>query len=136
MREQFAVIVAVKVPAAKVERDAARSRFDKAARSEKMFAVARRAVAIVLRVALAVALAHVRRFFAQVERLHEFARREDVERLLIERVETFNLATLVDVPSQPVEPREQRSAILKPIQRDAVEFQIIHTRAIGAEGRV
>ena len=136
MREQFAVIVAVKIPAAKIERDTACPRFDEAAGREKMFAVARRAVAVILRVALAVALAHVRGFLAQVERFHEFARGEDVERLLIERVETFDLAALVEITSKPVETREQTSAIRKPIQRDAVELQIIHARSIGAKGRV
>ena len=60
-------VVAVEIPATEVERDTPRTRFDQPASDEKVFQIARRTIAIVPRVALAVSLADLGVFSRDVQ---------------------------------------------------------------------
>ena len=86
MAQQLRVIVIVEVPAAKIQRHHARSGLDETTREKEVLQIQRRAVAVVLRIALAVALAHLRRLLAQIERAEQLAAREHVQRLLVEGI--------------------------------------------------
>ena len=76
--------VAVKVPAAEVQRHDTAARLDEAARHQEVLEVARRAIPESIRVALAVPFPHPRGLLGQVERTGEATARQDVERGLLE----------------------------------------------------
>ena len=136
MGEQFAVVVAVEIPATEIQRHAAGTGFDETPGDEEVFAIPRSTIAIVLRITFAVPLTHGGGFLAQVERFHELARGEDVECLLLEGIESFHRSAAIQVAPEVIEPGEQGVAVSETIEGHAIQFEVFHARPVRAEGGV
>ena len=89
-----------------------------------MFQVARGAVAVVVRVAVAVALAGLRVFARDVQGRGQLAGREHVQGLLRKGVVALHRAAGIHVAAEPVHFGEQLLAVLQSLDADAAERQV------------
>ncbi len=129
-----AEVVAVKIPAAKVQRHHSCACLDQPAGHEELLQIPRRAVAKILGVALAVLLTRLRRFSLQVQGVGQSTGCQHVERLCIEVIDSRNRSARIDIPSQSIEPGKQAFPVVEPIEANAAELHILTSWAAGPEG--
>ena len=108
---QSTEVVAVMVPAAERQGDAAGARFDQPARNEKMLHQFRTAIVAVLGIACAVTFHDTLVFLLQIEGLKEFAGGEHAEGSFVERIESFHQAACIHVPAKIIEPGQKPLAV-------------------------
>jgi len=130
-----AEVVAVVVPEAVAQRHAAHPRLDQPPRGEELLHQPRGAVPLVLLGAVAVAVADFLRLARHVERLGQPARREDAERLALERVHPGHHPRAVGRAVERVERRDQPGAVAEALERQSVEDQVAAGIAVGLERR-
>src|SRR4029453_6225452 len=100
---------------------------------EKVLQIARRPIAVVPRVALAVTLTHFGIFARNVEGFRELAGGQHVQRLLRECVLTFELAAGIEIAPNAIYVGEKLPTIVKPIGADSGQPQIALPLAIGSK---
>lgn len=101
------------VPTAKRQRDAADSHFHQTAGHQELVHPVRPRVFAERRVsaAAAIAISERRIFLVQVQRFHEFARRQHVEGLSRQRIGTAVCLQRIDLPSVLIEARQERLTV-------------------------
>src|SRR5262245_49072464 len=113
------MIVAVVIPEPERDGDDTCSSLDQSSRDKKLFRQHWRRVAVWLGIAPAVLFNDSLVLALIVERLEQLAGCQHSERLLVERINAFHQAAGIDVTTEAVESRQQRSSIGEAIERDA-----------------
>ena len=127
---QRAEVVAVVVPTAEGQRDAAGAGLDEATGGEELLHQLRTSVVAVARIPLAVALDDLRVLFPEVERVGQLAGGEDAEGLLVEGVEPVHHSGRIGLAPEGVDAGEQRPPIGKTIERQALQHHVFGSAAL------
>ena len=90
-----------------------------------MCVVARRAIAKVLGIALAVSFAHLGIFLLQIHGIRHLAAGEHAQRLLGKGIHTGQLAAVIDIAPELVKPSQQRTPRAETVLGHVVEGQVI-----------
>ena len=99
-------IVAVKIPAAEIQRDNSATGLHQSPRHQEVFQVSRSTIAETIGVAFTITLANSFRFFGNVQGIDQSTAGQNVEGLPGQRVETFQSPATVHVASQPINAAE------------------------------
>ena len=118
-------VVAMMVPAAEGQRDATHAGLDQPTRHQELFHQLRAAVVPVPRVALAVPLDDARVFLLEVQRLHQAARSQNAERLLVVRIQPVHRAALVHRTPEVVHRRQQGPPVRQSVQRHPLQHHVL-----------
>ena len=117
-------IIAMEIPSPEIQGDDASAGLDESASDEEMFEITRGAIAVVSRIALAVPFTDPLGFLREVKRVGESIGRQQIQSTLSERVLDFELAIQVDFATHLIEGAEKIAAVMKTLDRDAVENHV------------
>ena len=132
-----AEVVAVKVPAAEIQRNHPRPSFDQTPGQQKMFEIPRGPIAeISLGSPLPYRSRTVGSSFERSRASASLTRREDVQSLLVDHIHPGHHPADVHVPAEFIQGLVESLAVIQAVFRDAVEDHVCPRRSRGAEGGV
>ena len=130
-------VLAMAVPAAEGQGDAADARFHQPAGHQQLIVDRRGTVELeLIGLAVAVAFAHRGRLLGDVEGPHQPVGGEHVQGPVLGGVESLHRGVEIDVAAQVVEAGQQRPAIVEAIGGDAVQGHVFQARAVRLERSV